>query len=76
MHNEIVVFIINDKKQVLFQKRSANKKYNPNKWALCASLVVAGESIEEGAIRKIKEELGIDVLIEELKSFEEKKIYD
>ena len=32
LHNEIAVFIINNKKQLLLQKRSANKKFNLNKW--------------------------------------------
>lgn len=32
LHNEVAVFIINDNKQVLLQKRSANKRFNPNKW--------------------------------------------
>lgn len=31
LHNEIAVFIINDKNQVLLQKRSANKRFDPNK---------------------------------------------
>ena len=45
LHNEIAVFIINDRKQVLLQKRSPNKKFYPNKWALCAGHVDAGESL-------------------------------
>ena len=67
LHNEIVVFIINDKSQILLEKRSSNKRFHPNKWALCAGLVISGESIEEGAIREIKEELGIEVRVDELK---------
>ena len=73
LHNEIAVFIINDKKQVLLQKRSANKRFNPNKWALCAGHVDAGESLEIAALREIKEEIGLDVLIDELKPFLERE---
>lgn len=60
-HWEVVVFIINKKKEMLLQKRNANKKFNPNKWAPLAGAVIASETIEEGALREIKEELGIDI---------------
>lgn len=73
LHNEVAVFIINDKKQVLLQKRSANKRFNPNKWALCAGHVDAGESLESSALRELKEEIGIDVAINDLKPFAERE---
>ena len=66
-HNEVAAFIINDKKQVLLQKRSPNKRFNPNKWALCAGHVDAYESLENAMLREIKEEIGIDVSINDLK---------
>ena len=71
LHNEIAVFIINDNKQVLLQKRSANKRFNPNKWALCAGHVDADESLEVAALRELKEEVGLDVSLESLYSFAE-----
>ena len=58
-HWEVVVFIINDKGEMLLQKRSANKKYNPNKWAPLSGGVVAGESLIAATKRELKEELGI-----------------
>lgn len=70
LHWEIVIFIINDKKQILLQKRSANKRFYPNKWALCAGLVVSGETLEEAAVRELKEEIGIHVLKSELNILE------
>lgn len=73
LHNEVAVFIINDKKQVLLQKRSANKRFNPNKWALCAGHVDAGESLESAALRELKEEVGIDITINDLKPFAERE---
>ncbi len=69
LHNEVAIFIIDDKKQVLLQKRSANKRFDPNKWALCAGHVDAGESLESAALREIKEEVGIDITINDLKPF-------
>ena len=73
LHNEVAVFIINDKKQVLLQKRSANKRFNPNKWALCAGHVDAGESLESAALRVLKEEVGINITTSDLKPFAERE---
>ena len=39
LHNEVGIFIINNNKQVLLQKRSATKRFSPNKWGLCAGHV-------------------------------------
>ena len=61
IYKVIVVFVINDSKQVLFQKRSANLRYMPNRWALCAGHVKASEGLEDAAIREVKEEMGLDV---------------
>lgn len=61
LHYEIVVFIVNDNKEVLLQKRSTNKRFNANKWAVLAGHVDAYESLEEAALREIQEELGVSV---------------
>lgn len=74
LHNEIAVFIINNNKQVLLQKRSATKRFNPNKWGLCAGHVQADESLEEAALREIKEEVGINVNENDLLVLREKEI--
>lgn len=74
LHNEIAVFVINDNKQVLLQKRSANKRFNPNKWGLCSGHVDANESLEDAAIREIKEEIGLDVTKEDLHKYGEKEL--
>ncbi len=67
--HEISVFVLNDRGEVLLQRRSANKKYYPNTWALCTGHVEKGESSREAAVREIKEELGISVCFSELYSF-------
>ena len=74
LHNEIAVFVLNDKNQGLLQKRSANKRFNPNKWALCAGHVEAYESLEDAAIREIKEEIGLDISKEDLHEYLKKEI--
>ena len=66
LHNEVAIFIINNDGKVLLQKRSANKRFAPNKWGLCAGHVDANESLEDAAIREIKEEVGLDVTPKEL----------
>lgn len=67
VHKEVVIYIINDKKQVLLQKRSANKKYYPNKWALCTGHVEEfDKSYKDAAIREISEEVGVKVTKKEL----------
>lgn len=74
LHNEVGVFVINDKNQVLLQRRSPNKRYDANKWALCAGHVDAYESLEDAAIREIKEEIGIDVSKQDLHKYGEKSV--
>lgn len=73
LHNEVAAFIINDKKQVLLQKRSANKRFNPNKWALCAGHVDAYESLGDAILREIKEEVGLDISKDDLHQFGERE---
>ena len=66
LHWEVIIVVINEKKQILLQKRSANKKHFPNKWALCSGLVISGESCDEAAVRELKEELGVEFQISDL----------
>lgn len=68
-HNEVGCFIINDKKEILLEKRSLKKRYSPGKYGLCAGHVIKGETLIEGLIREIKEELGIDVSEKDLIPF-------
>ena len=62
LHNEIALWIIDkENKQVLLQRRSPNKKQNPNKLALCAGHVVKGESILQALKKEAQEEIGINI---------------
>ena len=65
-HREVAVWVINEKGELLLQKRSANKKQSPNKWALCAGHIDAGETPEASIVREIEEEIGLKVTIDEL----------
>ena len=60
-HRTAHVWIINDKNELLLQKRSASKKTHPNYLDISgAGHIKAGESVVDGAIRELKEELGVE----------------
>ena len=73
-HWEISVFLINDKKEILLQKRAATKRMNPNMWGSCAGHVDSGEGIEETALRELEEEIGIKFSIDDLHVLEEMQV--
>lgn len=61
-HRTIHAWIINDKKELLIQKRSSSKKSYPNYWDISgAGHIKAGESILDGLKREMKEELGVEI---------------
>lgn len=49
--------------KILIAKRAATKKFLPNIYEIPGGHIEFGESIEEGLVREVKEELNIDVLI-------------
>ena len=66
-HKAVHIWIVNDKDDVLLQKRSPNKDSYPNMWDISsAGHLTAGDDSLSGAIREIKEELGVDILPSQL----------
>ncbi len=60
-HRTAHIWIMDDKRELLLQKRSATKKSHPNCWDISgAGHIRAGETVIEGAIRELKEELGVE----------------
>jgi mutator protein MutT len=59
-HREIACWIINDKNEILLQRRSKNKKQQPNKLAVTAGHVGLGETPAESLLREVSEEIGIN----------------
>ena len=55
------IWIINDDKKILVQKRSKYKKLEPNVWAMTGGSVIYGETPTQTIVREAKEELGIDL---------------
>lgn len=62
-HLVVHIWIKNKNKEWLISKRTANKT-EPLKWAFTGGSVLAGETGLQGALREVKEELGIDLVTE------------
>lgn len=60
-------WIMNEKGEVLLQKRTANKRRNPNKWAKTGGQVDSRETPDEAIFREVKEELGVEISKEQIK---------
>lgn len=58
-HLVVHIYIINKKGEYLIQKRSMKKELMPGIWDITGGSVVSGEDSLSGAIREVKEELGI-----------------
>lgn len=65
-HREIAVWVINQKKEILLQKRSSFVKRAPNKYYICAGHININEEPEFGAIRELFEEIGLSIDINQL----------
>lgn len=58
------VWIINSENLILIQKRSPQKKLQPNVWAMTGGSVIKGETALEALKRETKEELGVELNVE------------
>jgi len=66
-HASVHIWIIDQDKNVLIQKRASNKDVFPNLWDISvAGHISAGEQPEISAIREIEEEISLSVSKEEL----------
>lgn len=70
LHRAFSVFIFNSKKQVLLQQRARDKYHGGGLWTnTCCSHPVPGESVENGADRRLMEEMGMTCLLQRKFSF-------
>lgn len=58
---------INSENKILIQKRSSQKRLEPNVWAMTGGSVIIGENSKQTIIRESKEELDINVNGDDLK---------
>ncbi|WP_408035533.1 NUDIX hydrolase [Tenacibaculum aestuarii] len=66
-HPTIHVWLYTSNKKILLQKRALSKKVFPGLWDISvAGHIAAGENIITGALREVKEEIGFDILPENL----------
>ena len=65
-HREVSIWIMNEKGELLLQKRAPTKKQSPNKWAITGGHVTAGEEPLYVARKEIFEEIGLNVKEEEI----------
>lgn len=72
LHRAVSVFLFNDQNQLLVQKRSKFKIVAPQQWANTAcGNVLKGESYEDCALRRLKQELGIaNIVIQPVYKFQ------
>jgi len=61
------VYIYNSAGEFLLQQRSYNKNFLPGGWDVVLEHVMSGESSIEGAVRGIKEEVGLSVSENDIK---------
>lgn len=65
LHRAFSVFIFNHKGELLIQQRAFEKYHTPGKWTnTCCSHPREGETYEEGASRRLQEEMGFTCPIE------------
>lgn len=62
LHRAFSLFLINDKNEILLQKRASTKYHSPNLWTnTCCSHPRKNEKLENAVSRRTFEELGINI---------------
>lgn len=66
LHRAFSVFIFNSKGETLLQKRAEDKYHSPGLWTnTCCSHPREGETYQDGAKRRLKEEMGFECELQE-----------
>ena len=76
-HIHVGVWIMNKKGELLFQKRSMEKKVNPGKWSRTGGHVDSGETPLEAIQRETYEEIGVKIPTDKFKllSIRKEEVY-
>ena len=77
LHRAFSVFVFNDQKELMIQRRAAHKNHSPGLWTnTCCSHQREGESNIEAGKRRLMEEMGFTTELEENISFIYKAPFD
>ena len=77
LHRAFSVFILNQKGELMLQQRAHHKYHSPGLWTNpCCSHQREGEQNIEAGMRRLDEEMGFSVTLEELFSFIYKAPFD
>ncbi|MEQ9187927.1 MAG: isopentenyl-diphosphate Delta-isomerase [Cryomorphaceae bacterium] len=77
LHRAFSVFIFNDQGEMLIHRRALEKYHSGGLWTnACCSHPREGESTEEAAHRRLKEEMGFDCALQEQFSFIYRAVLD
>ncbi len=70
LHRAFSVFIFNSQGEMMLQKRASIKYHSPGLWTnACCSHPRPGETLEEAAERRLKEEMGFECDLKKVFSF-------
>lgn len=70
LHRAFSVFIFNQQQQLLLQQRAHSKYHSGGLWTnTCCSHPRPGESVEQAAIRRLKEEMGFETSLSKAFTF-------
>lgn len=72
-HLVVHIWLFTQDGKILLTQRSAQKETDPLKWECSGGSVLKGESPIEGALRELKEEIGINLLKENLHLFRQER---
>lgn len=71
LHRAFSVFIFNSKNEMLLQRRAFGKYHSEGLWSnTCCSHPLPGEAVHHGAVRRLREEMGIHADLEFLYTFQ------
>lgn len=77
LHRAFSVFVFNSKNELMLQQRALHKYHSPGLWTnTCCSHQREGESNVEAGMRRLQEEMGFSVALEETISFIYKAPFD
>ena len=77
MHRAVSVFLFNSKNELLLQQRAAGKYHSAGLWTnTCCSHPRPEESVEDAAIRRLSEEMGMRCALQKSFTFEYKALLD